>query len=149
MHRAMGLHKEQAMSSSRIDEVTRILEALAAIPGGRELAVLARRFSRCDPSGAWTSYGEWHWSMELTGPPPAGPPIPEDADDIVLTLRGAPPARQAPSEISGRLSMLMSRDLDDHWEFRADFNDAGDRRDDATGYRLTVFQNFAGGMGRD
>jgi hypothetical protein len=159
-HRAGNLWKEQAMSSSRNDEVARILEALASLPGGHDVDVLARRFSRCDPSGAWKPYGEWHWSVQLTGPAPEGPAIPEDADDIVLTFCGMPPARQRHSEISSRLTMLMSCGcLDRHWEFRADFGGPphGETQCDGAaaeggtggGYRLTIFQNLAGGMGQD
>jgi hypothetical protein len=125
-----------------MDEVTRVLEALAEIPGGRDVEVLARRFPRRDPAGGWAPYEEWRWALALSGLPPHGPPIPDDAEDIVVTLHGAAAGPQQPPSLNGRFGALIGSELLDHWEVRTEAQVATGREHHVAAYRLTVFQNF-------
>lgn len=124
--------------NSLTQEVGRILQALATLPGGRDLDVFVRRFPRHDPASPWTTHEEQRWHLE-PAQMPATLPIPENAEEIVITLKGALTANHDKPELNHKLDELFGAScIGTEWEVRTAFTEP---RDAAGDYELTVFQN--------
>lgn len=126
-------------AETRSQQATRILRALAAMPGSRSLNVTSRKFSRLGPAEPGTSYEECTRSFRADGIPMKRLSIPSDVEEVVITLQGALPTLCNRDRVLRELRQTIG-ELQDTWEARARFA----RSSDAPAYEVTVFTDVHG-----
>lgn len=121
-------------------QVPRIVRALARVDGGRAIDISEKTFPRIGPAEPGTGYRErtHHCRPEA----PVDPPISPEAEEIVITLRGAMPAQDVDvvRQMLDRVADESALGVGPEWETRIRVApDAGCHI-----YELVVFTNPGG-----
>lgn len=130
------------MSQTRMDELSRIVQALAALPGSSAMNVVSRTFPRFGPAETGTPYREETRSFTADSIP-EGLNVSADVEEIIITLEGTLPEAQAKDDLVERLNDLLGApDMAGDWDLRARFTHAQSAQQ---AYELTVFRNPGAG----
>lgn len=125
----------------RTGEVVQILRHLAALPGSQALDITAKRLARMGPAEPGTPYEERTRSFSTDAVPDAVA-LPENPDEIVITVHGSLPKPEAQKELVERLNDFFDQqELGQTWDVRTKFLP----RPNGSPYELTVFTHPMGG----
>jgi hypothetical protein len=98
------------------DDVSRIIQRLADLPGSKQLSVHTRRYPRLGPAERGHGFEEHHWSM-AADEDVAALSIPADAEDVVVTWLGAPSEMQIDDHIADTVIPAAAGSAFE-WEYR-------------------------------
>lgn len=126
------------MSQTRSDEVSRIVQALATLPGSLAMNVVARKYPRFGPGEPGRGFQQQSRSFG-TDEVPEGLGLPADVEEVIITLKGTLPEPQAKDELVDQINEFFSDpDVAAYWDIRARFTQPNA---DYSQYELTIFRN--------
>ena len=122
----------------KTQEVTKLVHALAHLPGSRAVNVMARRLARISPTEHGANYDEKSGSYPITDLP-ASVSIPADTEEIIITLRGNLDQPESKTDLMRELDDFFGASgVGGDWGMIVDLPDA---RKEQLVYELTVFTN--------
>jgi hypothetical protein len=125
-----------------MDEVSRIVQVLASLPGSMAMNVISRKFPRLGPAEPGTTYQEETKSF-ASDSIPDGLRVPADVEEVVITLQGTLPQANARNELVNQLNEFFdTSEIAGGWDVRAKFSV---QPTDGHAYELTIFKNPASG----
>lgn len=123
-------------TETRSEQATRILRALATMPGSTRVQVKSRRFARVGPAEQGNEYREFNESFRPNTLPLKRLFIPPDIEEVVFTMQGALPRRCSKEEVENQLQVVMGS-ICQNWDARTRFQRKG--RAEGPYYEVTVF----------
>jgi len=109
-------------TETRSEEVTRIVQALAGLPGSSAVHVISKRFPHLGPAESGSMYEEKRRRFPADSIPTEGVAMPADVEEIIITLEGRLPGPEIEDELVQRVSSLLGETPGKHnWDMRARF----------------------------